>query len=116
DQVDALLEPALRGGQKQRLEQLRKLSGNLMEQLSERPESATTRRQLGNVEAQIRKMLPPRSVASLSLEERRQYDELVDRANQIAGTEYLIESKKRIRIDQLRQTMSQIATQEAALG
>jgi len=114
--IDTLLEPKLQGAKKQRLERLRKLEENYLEALGRSPTSETLRRQLRNAKVQIGKLIPPRQIKELSLAERREYDALVEQINAAAGTEYQLDSKKRIRADQIRASMAELEVQASELG
>lgn len=116
DKVDALLEPKLQGAKKQRLDRLRKLEENYLDAVANNPNNETARRQLRNVKVQIGRLVPPRQISELSLSERREYDDLVEQINKMAGTEFLLESKKRMRADKIRASMSELEAQASALG
>lgn len=116
DKVDALLEPRLQGAKKQRLERLRKLEDSFLDALGNNPKNETARRQLRNVKVQIGRLIPPRQISELSLSERREYDDLVEQINKMAGTEFLLESKKRMRADKIRASMAELEAQASALG
>lgn len=116
DQVDALLEPKLHGARKERLERLRKLEDTCLNALVANPDNETARARLRNVKVQIGKLVPPRAISRLSPGERRDYDALVDRINALANTDYLLTSRTRIRVEQIRASMGELEAQAAALG
>lgn len=116
DKVDALLEPRLRGARKKRLEQLRKMEENYLNQRVERPDSETTSLRLRNVKQQISRLTPPRDISDLSPAERRDYDDLVARINALAEQEYLLPAKKRIRVEELQASKAQLQAQAAGGG
>lgn len=116
DKVDALLEPKLQGASKVRLERLRKLEDTFLDALVDNPKNETARARLRNVKVQINKLIPPRQVSELSVTERRDYDDLVDRINSLAETEYLLDSRKRMRADRIQASMSEMEAQASALG
>ncbi|HXK54686.1 MAG TPA: hypothetical protein PK405_08380 [Hyphomicrobiales bacterium] len=116
DKVDKLLEPKLQGAKKARLERLQKLEESYLDALVRNPKNETARRQLRNAKVQIGRLLPARSISELSVSERREYDGLVEQINDLAGTEFLLGSKKRMRADKIRASMSELQAQASALG
>lgn len=116
DKVDTLLEPKLRGAKKERLERLRKLENTHLDALVANPGNETVRARLRSVKAQISKLVPPRDIKELSPAERRDYDDLVEKINRLARTEYLLDSKKRMRAEQIQTSMSELQAQAEALG
>lgn len=111
EKVDKLLEPELRGAPLKRLEALRKLEESTLDAIERNPKNETNRTLLRNIKKQISQLLPPRQISKLSVEERRQYDDLVEQVNALAGTEFLLGSKKRIRIATLQTSLNQIQAQ-----
>lgn len=116
EEVDALLAPKLRGGKKARLETLQKLEVSALDALVDSPESTTNRLRLRNIKRQIAELTAPRQLNRLSPAERQQYDDLVERINDVAKTEFLPPSRKKIRIEQITSSLSQLRAQEAAFG
>lgn len=116
EQVDALLAPKLRGAKKVRLETLKKIEDSALDAVVDNPESETSRRRLRNIKRQIAELTAPRDVSKLSPDEKRDYDELVGKINDIAKTEFLLTSRKKIRVEQLRGSISNLKAQEAAFG
>ena len=116
EQVDELLAPKLRGAKKARLEQLRKLEEPALDAVVDSPESTTARLRLRNIKRQIQELTAPRDVSRLSPAERAEYDDLVERVNEVAKSEFLPDSRKKIRIEQISASISQLQAQEAAFG
>lgn len=108
DEVDALLEPKLDGSKKTRLENLRKISLNLGEAYLAGNTSQTLLTQVANVEKQIESLTPPRLMSELSNSELREYDALVEKVNEQAGVEMILNSTKRARIEKIQSAMTQL--------
>lgn len=104
-EVDTLLEPKLRGEKKTRLERLRKLQTNLEVAFIGGNRSQTLVRQLNNVLKQVENLVPPRLMSELNPAEKREYDGLVEKVNARAGTEMILSSRKRERIEQIQSAM-----------
>lgn len=116
DKVDALLEPKLRGGQKNRLDRLRTLEENAYQATLDAPGNETAVRRLRNIQSQVRELTIPRLVQQLSVSEKREYDDLVDQVNTVAKTEFILPSRERVRAEQLQTSLSQVEAQLAAVG
>lgn len=116
DQVDALLQPNLRGAQKTRLDRLQTLEANAYQATLDAPGNETAVRRLRNIQSQVRELTVPRLVQELSVSEKREYDALVDQVNEVAKTEFVLPSRKRMRAEQIQSSLSQVEAQLAAVG
>lgn len=105
--IDALLEPPLRGEKKARLERLRKLEQTALAEVLKRP-GLTTLRSLDTIVRQILILTPPRLIGELSSAERREYDRLVAEGNAHAGTEVFLPSKKELKIERIQATIARL--------
>lgn len=107
-QINTLLEPKLRGPNKDRLDRLRKLQNHLEISYIGGNKSQRLLSQLNNVLKQISDLVPPRLISELSPSETREYDGLVEKLNNKAGVEMVLPSRKRSQIEKLQSTMSQL--------
>lgn len=115
DQIETLLEPELRGAPKKRLESLRSLKAALEAQIADGNSSNAVTSQFTNVVRQIDSLVPARLQSELSPAERREYDALVEQANEIAGTEVLQDSRTQQRIEELQESIDTLQGQLASL-
>jgi len=115
-QVDKLLEPKLRGAPLARLENLKKLAASAYAAINDNPENETARRNYANIKFQINSLTRPRKISQLSIPERNQYDELVGKVNEAAGTKFLLPSAERLRSERLQASKATFDAQLAAFG
>ncbi|MCG8445125.1 MAG: hypothetical protein MI753_05325, partial [Hyphomicrobiales bacterium] len=97
------------------LESLRSLKAALEAQIADGNSSNAVTSQFTNVVRQIDSLVPARLQSELSPAERREYDALVEQANEIAGTEVLQDSRTQQRIEELQESIDTLQGQLASL-
>ena len=109
-ELDDLIATKPRGAEAKRLERLQSVYDHLMASANDRetdpPESLIT--QIRTVNRQIAQLTAPRPISSLSREELRQHDALVTEINDHAGYELELNSKKKLQIERLQNTIEQM--------
>ncbi len=103
--VDDLLEPKLRGAQKARLDRLRTLEANFLNDYDPGTVSNAKMQQIRNIQVQIRELTPPRKISTLSVTERADYNSLVEQINEKAGTDLLLNTRDRLKAEQIQATI-----------
>lgn len=99
--VDKVRAPKLNPVQQKRLDNLMRLRENALSRVAGYPESETGYRFLKNINQQISVLNKPRDISQLSPGEKREYDSLVRKVNDIASVELLLPSRKAIRVEKL---------------
>ncbi|GJM01899.1 MAG: hypothetical protein DHS20C08_04000 [Rhodomicrobium sp.] len=110
EKIDELLSKRLTPQQEKRIETLTTLQESFQDRLDDDPSNINTIRQLQNIQYQINQIDQPRSVSQLSVTEKKEYDELVDQANTHAGAKLLLNSRDSIRVQNLQETIDQMAS------
>ncbi len=103
--MEALLNPKLNPVQARRVEMLTRVKDNIEASMLRSPESATLRNQFRNLTFQLLEANPPRPVSSLSLTERKAYDDLAIMINDRAGTKIQLSAKENIRVAELESSI-----------
>ena len=103
--VQLLLNPKLDPATEKRVNSLISIKKSIETSLSKNPESATLRAQFQNVAKLVEQLNPPRAVSSLSVSERREYDDLVVQINETAGAHVQLSSRDSIRVATLEDTI-----------
>ncbi len=103
--MEALLNPKLNPAQAKRVEMLRRVKDNIESSMLRSPESATLRNQFRNVTSQLLEANPPRPVSSLSITERKAYDDLAVLINERAGAKIQLSAKENIRVAELESSI-----------
>lgn len=107
--VDDLLEPKLRGAQKARLERLRTLETNFLNDYEKGSTSNAQMRQIRNIQVQIRELTPPRQLSQLSNTERADYNNLVKQINEKSGTDLLLNTRDRLKAEQIQSSIDRFS-------
>lgn len=110
EKIDELLSKRLTPQQEKRIETLTTLQESFQDRLDDDPSNVNTIRQLQNIQYQINQIDQPRNVSQLSVTEKKEYDELVDQANTHAGAKLLLNSRDSIRVQNLQETIDQMAS------
>ncbi len=105
--VDKLLEPRLQGEQKSRLERLRAMEANLLENFDTGNSNRLAINHIRNIQTQIRELTPPRKMSQLSVTEKADYNNLVNQINTKAGTDLLLNSVDRLKAEKIQDTIVQ---------
>ncbi len=103
--VQLLLNPKLDPATEQRVNNLIKIKKNIETSLSANPESATLRAQFQNVAKLVEQLNPPRPISSLSVSEKKEYDDLAEQINATAGAHIQLSARDSIRVAALEDTI-----------
>lgn len=118
DALADLIATKPRGAEAERLERLQGVLANLKRSATERegdpPLSLVT--QTLSVNKQIAQLTKPRPISSLSPDELRQHDKLVDEINEHVGFELELSSSKKIQIERLQKTIQAIQEGSGSSG
>lgn len=106
-EIDALLEPPLRGEQKTRLDRLRRLEKTAVADIVSRP-GIVTLKALDKIVRQIAILAPPRLIGELTPAERRDYDRLAAKGNAHAGTEVFLPAEKHLKIEKIQDMIARL--------
>lgn len=110
EEIDTLLTKRFTPQQQARLDTLSTLKESFQERLDDDPSNINSIRQLQNIQFQIDQIDQPRQISQLSVSEKKSYDELVERANNHAGAKLLLNSRESVRVQQLQQTIDDMAS------
>lgn len=114
-EIETLREPQLDQVQQRRVDNLRKLKQTLTDRMKGGRTAQSTQTMFTRVVRQLNRLLPPRPIAKFTPDETRRYDELVARANAIAGQEILAPSAKQLRIESLQGSITSLQAQIVSL-
>ena len=103
--MEALLNPKLNPVQARRVEMLTRVKDNIEASMLRSPKSATLRNQFRNLTFQLLEANPPRPVSSLSVTERKAYDDLAVLINDRAGAKIQLSAKENIRVAELESSI-----------
>lgn len=106
--VDTLLQPKLDPVTLRRVESLERIKAGYEEALLENPENKTLSAQFQSITTLINNLTPPREVKSLSVSEKRLYDELAELINDHAGVKLQLNSREAIRVAELEASILQL--------
>ena len=109
DKIDELLAPKLDAARQKRLDLLEKLGDRLRSRLEDNPSNQTVIGQLRNILKQIEDVAPARGVHTLSVTEKRSYDDLVRQVNDYAKAKLMLNAKESSRVYELQKSIDQLA-------
>ncbi len=110
EQIDELLAAKLDPPRARRLETLEKYKENVTELINNGDTSGITRARLQNVSKQISDLAPPRTIQSLSVTEKAEYDRLVEQVNNYAGAKIVLNARESIRVFNLQKTIDDLSS------
>lgn len=110
EKIDTLLANRLTPSEEKRLGTLNTLLSNFEERLADDSTNVVAIRQVQNIQRQISNIGTPRQISQLSVAERREYDSLVNQANEHAGAKLLLNATETVRVQNLEQNIERISS------
>lgn len=110
EKIETLLAPKLTPQKEKRLAILNNMLEQLQDALGDDTSNVIAIKRVTNVQYQIDQIDVSRPVTALSVNEKQEYDELVDTANAYAGKKLLLNARDSARVQALEETIAQMAS------